>query len=115
MSTENNTTQKCPQCENQCPREALQCGKGRRYFGIEPEEKTAPDSLLGLLRQCGHTLHHAGGGREESELFQMLSEAERAELQSLLQKVMAGWQELFPQTDGKGCGHQGNHSGRRHQ
>ena len=113
MSTENAVTEKCPQCENHCPQDALQCGKGRRYFGVETQ--AAPDSLLGLLKQCGHTLHHAGGGMEESELFLMLSETEQAELRSLLQKVTDGWKGLFPEARKNGRSHQEGRGGRHHQ
>lgn len=31
---ENNQTQVCPQCDNHCPVDALQCGRGRKYFGV---------------------------------------------------------------------------------
>ena len=31
---ENNRVQTCSQCDNHCPADALQCGRGRRYFGV---------------------------------------------------------------------------------
>ena len=30
----NNQVQTCPQCDNHCPVETLQCGRGRKYFGV---------------------------------------------------------------------------------
>ena len=99
-------TAECPQCENHCPADALKCGRGRKYFGAEDAgHMPDPDSLLGLMRQCGHILHHSSSQKEEQELFKMLDESERSTLQALLQKVRRGWQEDM---DGSAAEHRGH-------
>lgn len=114
MSNIQNNTQ-CPQCENHCPVDALKCGKGREFFGIEKSERNMPDpdSLLGLMRQCGHILHHSGGQKEEQELFSMLDEHEKSTLQVLLQKVHKGWQESM-NSSGAEHGRHGSHHHEKH-
>ena len=95
----------CPGCSNRCPVDALSCGKGRAYFGIDNNDggkrfgkgghgfKESSDEIVNLLRKCGHTLHHAHG--EEEVKLDCLSESERNELKKLLIKCL---QNL----DGKG-------------
>lgn len=102
--------QLCDQCENQCPVDALQCGKGRRHFGLEPAEggkekhgRQLPEGPLGLLMQCGHFLHHSGLYGEN--LLQVLSPAEQAELERILSKLLVDWKNRMP---GGGHNH-GNH------
>ncbi|MGN0998887.1 MAG: hypothetical protein ACI4PO_04990, partial [Faecousia sp.] len=80
--------QHCDQCENQCPIDALKCGKGRRHFGLEPENggrgehsREMPGGALGLLMQCGHFLHHSG---ENGADLSALNAQEQAELERLL-------------------------------
>ena len=85
--------QHCNQCENQCPIDALKCGKGRRHFGLEPAEGGKPDrempgGALGLLMQCGHFLHH--GGADGADLS-ALNPAEQAELERLLAVLLTDW------------------------
>lgn len=115
MSAENKKT--CNQCNNQCPVDALKCGRGKAFFGEEGEmakghgreghgreghgreghgggASFASDSLYGLMRGCGHYLHHNqgnNGGTDESELFRVLDEAEKKELKRLLAKVLDSW------------------------
>lgn len=73
----------CDRCENHCPADALKCGKGRRHFGLkEPGGDSSPVTML--LRKCGHALHHG------NELpLAVLTEAEQAQLQTLLEKLTA--------------------------
>lgn len=87
--------QYCTQCDNHCPEDALQCGKGRRYFGLEPAEHEGhghgqmPAGPIGLLRQCGHMLHHGGAAGED--LLAALNEQEQQELERLLGKLLEDW------------------------
>lgn len=87
--------QYCDQCENQCPIDALQCGRGRRHFGLEQEnsgreehDRKMPSGALGLLMQCGHVLHH--GGVEDAGLS-ALNDQERVELERLLTVLLTDW------------------------
>lgn len=89
---ENEKITNCNQCPNQCPVEALQCGRGRHYF----EQMGKPDDLYGLMRACGHYLHHSSGNpqREEGrqQLFAALDEAEQETLKGLLKKLTESWE-----------------------
>lgn len=105
--------QNCNQCENACPVDALRCGRGRRYFGLEEKEHghrhgepelTGP---LGLLRQCGHMLHHGGGDSEDA--LAALTMDERKELERLLSLLLADWQTKAPRD--AGGHHHGHHGG----
>lgn len=111
----------CTQCHNQCPVDALKCGRGKAFFGEEGKMAADrggegngreghggnghgkdghgrgpsfnPDSLYGLMRGCGHYLHHSQGNGcpDESVLFGALDEQERDELKRLLAKVLNSW------------------------
>ena len=85
----------CPQCDNHCPADALQCGKGRRFFGVEEENHNHRESggLTSLLQRCGRLVHHTD--LEEETLFQVLTEEEKAVLQELLGKLDTGWRAQF--------------------
>lgn len=112
ISTEHSDERNCPQCGSHCPADDLQCGRGRRYFGLEEEKHggDAPDgSLAGLLLRCGRFVHHGGRGMEEQELFQALTQEERAALRGLLEKLSDGWRRQF----GQDCLDSGHH-GREH-
>lgn len=96
--------QNCNQCENNCPVDALKCGRGRRLFGVEASEgrnfsgsrgthgprfeKT--DNPVLLLRQCGHMLHHGAIGGDD--LLSALNEDEKKELTRLLTALVNDWQ-----------------------
>ena len=90
--------QYCDQCENQCPIDALKCGKGRRHFGLEPAEgempgREMPGGPLGLLMQCGHFLHHCGANGAD---LSALTPQEQAELERLLTTLLADWKKQSP-------------------
>lgn len=102
----------CPLCHNHCPIDSPKCSRGKEL--AEQIQAGAPvdldammkqpehgkdhrhghrgpkdyDSLEGLLRECGHVLHHGGG---KDDLFAGLTAEEQAELKALLQKLIAGW------------------------
>lgn len=99
----------CNQCPNQCPKDALKCGRGRRYFeqlenaaGDIGESKEGgggharPEDLYGLMRACGHYLHHSYGERRgddgDRQLFAALDEAEQNTLKELLKKLADSWE-----------------------
>lgn len=94
----------CPNCDKRCPVSALSCGRGRRYFGMAAEERGGhpqrePETgAIGMLRQCGHILHH--GQPEDVDLLSALSVGERAELERLLGKLLADWQSVLPTQPG---------------
>lgn len=109
----------CPKCGSHCPVDALQCGKGRKYFGVEEREgegrrdrdgghDPAKGGLGRLLHRCGRFARHAALG--EDELFQALTEEERAALRSALEKLASDWQgrygeECLRRGGGKHCKH----------
>lgn len=87
--------QHCDLCENQCPIAALQCGRGRRYFGLEHEDggkgkpgREMPGGAMGLLTQCGHFLHHSGAGGVD---LSALNSQDQAELERLLDILLTDW------------------------
>lgn len=134
---ENNKITNCNQCPNQCPADALKCGRGRHYFeqlenpeGFKMDEKGEhghgeghgenhghreshghgenhghghkeghgrSDDLYGLMRGCGHYLHHNSGGHQEAGgengLFAALDEGEQECLKGLLKKLLNSWEQ----------------------
>ena len=87
----------CPCCGNHCPREALKCPRGQRYFGGSApsgEEHVrhahgaeSGDEIVTLLRKCGHYLHHS----EKPAVITCLSAEERRTLTELLNKCYDEW------------------------
>lgn len=57
-----NTNQSCPCCPNNCPSDALQCGKGRAYFS-EASETNHPGSDERDTQNASH--HHSAHARHE--------------------------------------------------
>lgn len=103
-----NQTTTCPQCPNHCPSDALHCDRGRAFFASEKDPGTATtelghhgpsdhaphstpgkNTLEGLLRICGHTLHHQ---EISGNLFQALSAEEQDQLKALLAKLVDSWE-----------------------
>lgn len=88
----------CPQCENHCPADALKCGRGAKYFGVQQQEKsigsmTTDERILDLLRRCGHHLHHnAGHDTDAAALVSVLTTEEKTSLETILQKCLRHWQ-----------------------
>lgn len=91
----------CTQCENNCPVDALQCGRGRRAFGLEDGERghgreghdfhghhQPLEGTLGLLQRCGHSLHH---GKVGPNALSALTANEQAQLDALLSKLLESW------------------------
>lgn len=77
----------CPCCGRKCPSDALRCHRGREYFGVEGNgDREEGDEVVALLRECGHTLHHAHGHGEVR--IGGLTQEERAELVALLKKCL---------------------------
>ena len=103
--------QRCDQCENQCPIDALRCGKGRRHFGLDSADdskgkpsREMPSGPLGLLMQCGHFLHHCGAGEED--LLAALSPQEQAELEQILTILLKDWKKrMHAERDGNRHGY----------
>ena len=94
----------CPRCGNHCPVGALKCDKGRKYFSLSKEKDhergqtreiggQTRDKLSKLLHRCGRFVRHAE--LEAEELYQPLTGEERDELQALLEKLSAGWEERY--------------------
>ncbi len=115
QAMENNREQTCPQCDNHCPVDALQCGRGRKYFGVTEAGHDHDHGhgcgrkmggLSGLLHRCGRFVRHAE--LEEDELFQALTDAEKATLQTLLEKLATDWQARFGE-ESMDCCHHGHH------
>ena len=95
----------CPICPNHCDIEAPKCNRGKELAEkiragepIDPDALRVGDghggnrdenSLEGLMRRCGHVLHH--GGRSGDELFQALSDEEQTALKALLKKLLESW------------------------
>lgn len=112
-----NLDQICPCCPRGCSLSAPSCDRGRSYAaqlagGGAPQQHArgehhghhgphgshephggsmpAPDSLEGLLRRCGHALHH--GAVSRGDLFAALTPEEQTSLRALLQKLTASWE-----------------------
>ena len=84
----------CPCCHRHCPADALNCGRGQKYF--EKKEypgnrhpETTEEKIILQLRRCGHFLHHTKESAADAEqLLGALSDEERTTLSSLLEKCL---------------------------
>lgn len=99
----------CPNCGRHCPENDLHCARGVAYF--EKNESSSNDmnkdqhgrhdhhghhqhhnidemDTIGLLRSCGHQLHH---GLSDASL-EALSKEEQETLNQLLRKLLKSWQ-----------------------
>lgn len=129
MEAQNVKTQKaeeknCPKCGNHCPREALKCGRGKKYFKKQEGEHKHEDghghreegkhgeghhahkgkekhrhgfrhmqddgSITYMLHKLRHMLHHSSEAVTEERLTASLTEEEKKQLRSLLEKMEAG-------------------------
>lgn len=100
----------CPCCENHCAKDALACGKGRRYFsgdtleaanenkhrgghhgGKKHHHEEAMDTdekLRMLMRRCGHILWHRSGGKASQErVLRLLVKQEAMTQKELLEAL----------------------------
>lgn len=106
----------CPQCDNHCPADALRCGKGYKYFGVEDAgcgHHDHRDGLGGLIHQCGHFVRHSEW--EDEELFQALTGEEKAALRAALEKLLADWKtRCGEESFGRGHHHGRDGDRRRH-
>lgn len=83
----------CPQCPNHCPVESLSCGRGRAYFGVDDSHSSShknfdEQSIAGLLRQCGHMLHH-NQNITNDDICKHLTNEEQNILKGLLKKILS--------------------------
>lgn len=51
-----------------------------------------PDTLYGVMRRCGHILHH--GDMDKEKVFDGLTEDEQAQLKTLLTKLLDSWKPV---------------------
>lgn len=110
MNLREKQNENCPGCGRHCPADALHCGRGREYFGIQIPEgenghhrrmpvKDNPDAplseqVLGAMRGCGHFLHHSvghGNSADSEALLAVLSEEEKKQLLAMLKKCLNSW------------------------
>lgn len=101
MDNLNENQEYCPQCLNHCHKSELRCGKGRAYFGqLQTNSKehnghnfssniSEEQSIIFLLRQCGHFLHHNANSIDNDKLCQVLSADEQRTLEDLLKKLLS--------------------------
>lgn len=109
----------CPQCPKHCSRDALNCGRGRAYFGIETSEDTHEEgrgghgghgsrfaeleklepeqmTLAQLLIRCGFIagkkLSHQGEG---ADIISGLTDEDRENVQESLVKLLKAWKAEF--------------------
>lgn len=80
----------CPCCPNHCPKDNLECGRGRAYFNnsnntLEPA--TLSQKVIEDLRKCGHFLHHSKELNTD-KIFLDFSETELKKLHELLLKIL---------------------------
>ena len=102
---DNSMPANCNQCPKGCPADALSCGKGRAYFERLQKGETAPEAmpeseneLVRLLIKCGRVAEHKSEkmrehGKDESAMFQCLTEEEQAVLKEILSKLQTTWKE----------------------
>ena len=114
---DNNMPANCNQCPKSCPADALSCGKGRAYFERLQNGEAAPaampeseNELVRLLTKCGKVAEHKSEkmrqhGKDESAMFQCLTEEEQTVLKELLSKLQTTWKEDHR----KHHGHHGEH------
>lgn len=83
----------CHQCDNHCSINNLRCYRGRAFFGIQEDDMQKGhhdrdfSGTLGLLKKCGHTLHHNPSIDNETICKNLTSEEQRM-LEKLLNKIL---------------------------
>lgn len=113
----------CPCCGSQCQSDALQCGRGRRYF--EQREVKSHESrnshhcnhseeecdgiegrLMRQLRTCGRYLHHNGGKKSgQNRILSVLSRhgsMSQRELQETLGVQSGSLSEILSKIESNG-------------
>lgn len=106
--------QVCPQCDRHCPIDALQCGRGRKYFdaGALPQGRHRHgghpnrNDLAGKFEHCGRLLSHClgkrrGQGRILHILYQR-GEMSQQELQELLGVQAGSLSEIAAKLEDRG-------------
>jgi hypothetical protein len=100
----NNSENFCPCCGRHCSVENLHCPRGKAHFGIETDGEqsshhhisgnmTNDEKVIALMRGCGHFLHHNMHGNTDN-LLSALSENEKTELISILEKCLTSWENI---------------------
>ena len=106
--------QTCPQCDSHCPIDALRCGQGRKYFGIDKLHRDwhlhnthqGQNDLAGKFEHCGRILSHClgkrrGQGRILHILYQR-GEMSQQDLQELLGIQAGSISEIAAKLEDKG-------------
>lgn len=57
----------CEQCENHCPVDSLKCGRGRRFFGLEPQGDGEHEHRRRHDGEAGRGNGHPRGHRHRPE------------------------------------------------
>lgn len=105
----------CPNCPKHCPKEALSCDRGRRFFDIETSgdsgkvhhhgehkggigffECESKNPLVQTLAKASAIAEHKSQmmrlhGKDENTMFDVLTEDEQRELSTLLNKLLDEW------------------------
>lgn len=85
-----NNQEFCPQCPNHCAKDEVRCGRGRAYFNLDNNSshpQIQEQGIVGLLKQCGHILHH--NPEIKDTLCNGLSKEEQQTLEQLLNKMLS--------------------------
>ena len=131
-SMDHTLAQTCPQCDNHCPVDALQCGRGRKYFGVADDihehhhgykdhdgatvesirgarfhdTHKSRNDLAGKLEHCGRLLSHSLGKRRgQGRILHILyqrGEMSQQELQELLGIQAGSMSEIAAKLEDKG-------------
>ncbi|MGM9538735.1 MAG: MarR family winged helix-turn-helix transcriptional regulator [Candidatus Onthomonas sp.] len=81
------------------------CGKGEKHGRRDRRWQAEDDSLSGLLRRCGHVLHHQGKAHGQSRVLKILSEEKQMsqkDLQDALGIRPGSVSELISKLEDKG-------------
>ena len=91
MPNENKELTHCPNCPRHCPKEALSCERGIRFF----ESESKNPLVLALSKASAIAEHKSqmmrAHGKDEGTMFSVLTEEEQKELSSLLDKLLDQW------------------------
>lgn len=109
----------CALCERRCPVEALGCGRGERAYGEQAGEGKSLDrqagegeeqleGLAGKLAEAGRVAqikgaHIIAAGKDPSAMFRVIGAEDAAQLEALLDKLLAAWEQAHASRHARGA------------
>ncbi|MGN0077167.1 MAG: hypothetical protein ACI36V_00080 [Coriobacteriales bacterium] len=89
----------CDLCEKRCPVGSFGCGRGERAYGMGArDDEPRLEGLAGKLAEAGRIAqikgaHISAAGKEPGVMFDVIPGEDAAQLELLLDKLLAAWEQ----------------------